>query len=147
MAGTGVNAVATPILARPGSSGGGENQLDYDDIIVTKVDENGDTIKRVASFCVYKKSGGEILYKTVSGKWTENRNEAWKYYTRDGEFTIYDLKPGTYYIEEIKAPDGYQKAKDPIKVDVKGRNVYVEFENQVSNQGEISKPIPDTGRR
>lgn len=111
------------------------------------MDENGDTIKRVASFCVYKKSGGEILYKTVSGKWTENRNEAWKYYTRDGEFTIYDLKPGTYYIEEIKAPDGYQKAKDPIKVDVKGRNVYVEFENQVSNQGEISKPIPDTGRR
>ena len=147
--GKAVNNVATPVLPRPGSSNpgsGGGDDPDYDDITVTKVDEDGNTITRVASFIVYKKSGGDILYKTVSGKWTEDRDEAWKYYTRDGKFTVYDLKPGTYYIEEIKAPDGYQKAEEPLKVEVDGRDVKVQFENETAQKPTTPKPIPDTGR-
>ncbi|MBS4785810.1 MAG: hypothetical protein KH009_06840, partial [Clostridiales bacterium] len=126
-----------------GSSGG--DSADYADIRVTKVDEDGDTISRTASFIVYKKSGGEILYKTVSGRWTEDRDEAWTYYTRDGKFTVYDLKPGTYYIEEIKAPDGYQRSDEDLKVEVDYRDVSVEFENLESSVPD-SKPNPDTGR-
>ncbi len=147
--GKAVNNVATPVLPRPGSSNpgsGGGDDPDYDDITVTKVDEDGNTITRVASFIVYKKSGGDILYKTVSGSWTEDRDEAWKYYTRDGKFTVYDLKPGTYYIEEIKAPDGYQKAEEPLKVEVDGRDVKVQFENETAQKPTTPKPIPDTGR-
>ena len=130
----------------PGHGGGsGGDDADYADIRVTKVDEDGDTISRTASFIVYKKSGGEILYKTVSGRWTEDRDEAWTYYTRDGKFTVYDLKPGTYYIEEIKAPDGYQRSDEDLKVEVDYRDVSVEFENLESSVPD-SKPNPDTGR-
>ena len=119
---------------------------DYPDIILTKVDEGGEIITRPASFIVYKKSGGETLYKTVSGRWTGDRDEAWTYYTRDGRLTIYDLKPGTYYIEEVKAPDGYQKAEEPLKIVVEDRDMKVEFTNRPSTPPEQPKPIPDTGR-
>ena len=127
-------------------SGSGSETPDYDDIIVTKVDEDGETITRASSFIVYKKSGGKILYKGASGRWTEERDEAWTYQSRDGKFTIYDLKPGTYYIEEIKAPDGYALAEEPLKVEVDGRDVKVQFENKVAQKPTTPKPIPDTGR-
>ncbi|MBS4786510.1 MAG: hypothetical protein KH009_10445, partial [Clostridiales bacterium] len=67
-------------------------------------------------------------------------------YTRDGRLTIYDLKPGTYYIEEVKAPDGYQKAEEPLKIVVEDRDMKVEFTNRPSTPPEQPKPIPDTGR-
>ena len=119
---------------------------DYPDITLTKVDEGGEIITRPASFIVYKKSGGETLYKTVSGRWTGDRDKAWTYYTRDGRLTIYDLKPGTYYIEEVKAPDGYQKAEEPLKVVVEDRDMKVEFTNRLSDRPDTPKPVPDTGR-
>lgn len=35
-----------------------------------------------------------------------------------GKFEFYGLKEGEYYLKEIKAPDGYNKLKEPIKVTV-----------------------------
>lgn len=35
-----------------------------------------------------------------------------------GRFEFYGLKEGEYYLKEIKAPDGYNKLKEPIKVTV-----------------------------
>lgn len=35
-----------------------------------------------------------------------------------GKFEFYGLKEGDYYLKEIKAPDGYNKLKEPIKVTV-----------------------------
>lgn len=35
-----------------------------------------------------------------------------------GKFSFYGLKEGDYYLKEIKAPDGYNKLKEPIKVTV-----------------------------
>ena len=33
-----------------------------------------------------------------------------------GKFAIQGLDAGTYYLKEIKAPKGYNKLKDPVKV-------------------------------
>lgn len=35
-----------------------------------------------------------------------------------GKFEFYGLKEGDYYLKEVKAPDGYNKLKEPIKVTV-----------------------------
>lgn len=35
-----------------------------------------------------------------------------------GKFSFYGLKEGKYYLKEIKAPEGYNKLKDPIEVTV-----------------------------
>ena len=35
-----------------------------------------------------------------------------------GKFEFYGLKEGDYYLKEVKAPEGYNKLKDPIKVTV-----------------------------
>lgn len=48
----------------------------------------------------------------------------------DGNFSIVGLDEGTYYIREVKAPQGYRLLKDPIKITVtptytKDRQAYV----------------------
>lgn len=36
----------------------------------------------------------------------------------DGNFTVSGLDAGTYWLEEIKAPDGYNKMDDPVRVTI-----------------------------
>ena len=36
----------------------------------------------------------------------------------DGSFKIYGLDQGTYYLKEVKAPDGYDLLTDPIKIEI-----------------------------
>ena len=36
----------------------------------------------------------------------------------EGEITVSDLKEGTYYLVETKAPNGYQLLANPVKIDV-----------------------------
>ena len=48
----------------------------------------------------------------------------------DGNFTIYGLDQGVYYLSEVEAPDGYRKLLDPIVLTVRptytnDRNSYV----------------------
>lgn len=71
-----------------------------------------------------------VLYKTVNGKpsyvqvangkitgWTDDKEKATVFETPDnGKFVIAGLDADTYYLEEIKAPDGYNQLKDPVKV-------------------------------
>lgn len=37
---------------------------------------------------------------------------------KNGEIRISELKPGTYYLKEVKAPDGYELLENPIKIEV-----------------------------
>ena len=57
----------------------------------------------------------EIYRKATDGE----SNTVYKITTNGtGKFKFYGLKEGDYYLKEIKAPDGYNKLKEPIKVTV-----------------------------
>lgn len=45
--------------------------------------------------------------------------------TDTGKFSIQGLKPGTYWLEEIAAPKGYNKLAKRIKVEIKDDGTFV----------------------
>ena len=138
----------TPDPDRP--SGGGDNdRYEGPDLTVVKVDEDGGTIESNARFRIYKEQGSKTMWYKGNQSWSEDEEDAWIFNTSvgDGSFTAYDLKPGTYYIVEISAPEGYDLAEEPLEVEVESRDVTVEFVN--SGDGVVTtptKPVPDTGR-
>ena len=74
-----------------------------------------------AQFVRYKTVNDEKFYAQVAnGKitgWTDDKEKATVFETPDdGKFVIAGLDADTYYLEEIKAPDGYNRLKDPVKV-------------------------------
>ena len=132
-------------------SGGGDNDDRYEgaDLTVVKVDEDGETIEANARFRIYKEQGKKTMWYKGNQSWSEDEEDAWIFNTSvgDGSFTAYDLKPGTYYIVEVSAPEGYDLAEEPLEVEVESRDVTVEFVN--SGDGVVTtptKPVPDTGR-
>lgn len=104
----------------------------YDfDLTVDKFDgTENDTVnatsKRLkgATFILYKDKDGQKLYykqdtATKAVTWTENKDNATKFTTgEDGKATFKGLEEGTYYLEETKAPDGYNKLKEDVKVEI-----------------------------
>ena len=87
--------------------------------------KNGtDTPLAGATFTLSKKNDGTELIKLVSGEnntyrvaMTSESNTVTEVTTPEtGKFTIQGLDAGTYYLKEIKAPKGYNKLKDPVKV-------------------------------
>ena len=131
-------------------SGGGDNdRYEGPDLTVVKVDEDGETIESNARFRIYKEQGSKTMWYKGNQSWSEDEEDAWIFNTSvgDGSFTAYDLKPGTYYIVEVSAPEGYDLAEEPLEVEVENRDVTVEFVN--SGDGVVTtptKPVPDTGR-
>ena len=74
-----------------------------------------------AQFVLYKTVNDEKFYaQAANGKitgWTDDKEKATVFVTPDdGEFVIAGLDADTYYLEETKAPDGYNQLKDPVKV-------------------------------
>lgn len=74
-----------------------------------------------AEFVLYKKSGETKSYLTASGNkltgWTTEENSAAKFTSdNNGNISISGLDAGEYYLKETKAPDGYNKLTDDIKV-------------------------------
>lgn len=74
-----------------------------------------------AQFVLYKTVNDEKFYaQAANGKitgWTDDKEKATVFETPDnGKFVIAGLDADTYYLEEIKAPDGYNRLKEPVNV-------------------------------
>lgn len=68
----------------------------------------------------------------------------------DGNLHLEGLDSGVYYLEETKAPDGYNKLKDPIKITI-GSNGEIEHETFTCNdltvkiENKSGSELPSTG--
>ena len=74
-----------------------------------------------AQFVLYKTVDKKNLYaQAANGKitgWKDDKEKATVFETPDnGKFVIAGLDADTYYLEEIKAPDGYNQLKEPVNV-------------------------------
>lgn len=63
----------------------------------------------------------ESTYRVADAGDTKAEGEAWHTITTEasGNFTLFGLKEGTYYLKEVEAPKGYNKLTEPITVEVK----------------------------
>ena len=77
-----------------------------------------------AVFVLYRSNNGTKEYYKWDGAdkkvtWVaENANPDQKTTDTEGKATFEGLKEGTYYLEEITAPGGYNKLKDPVPVEI-----------------------------
>lgn len=90
---------------------------------VTKVDSsNTATTLANAEFYLYKTSTSGTVYAKVTGGKLESwgaKADATKMVTdASGKISIAGLDAGTYYLEEDKAPDGYNKLVAPVQVTI-----------------------------
>ena len=93
---------------------------------VFKYTKNGEkeVALKDAEFVLYRGTGDNGDNKeyviVTDGKvfgWTTEKTQATVFKTpENGKFSIVGLDAGTYYLEETKAPAGYNLLKDPIKV-------------------------------
>ena len=92
---------------------------------IYKYHMNGEAKKALAGaeFILYKGSEESKVYaKVTEGKltgWTKTETEATKLVSGDdGMIAVEGLDADTYYLEETKAPGGYNKLAGPVKVEI-----------------------------
>ena len=93
-------------------------------IDVTKNGDDGNALQNVV-FNLYKDSAtGTAMKFAVSGNvYTVSANGNVALTTdASGKIFIKGLESGTYYLKEVKAPQGYVLLKDPIKIEITGNN-------------------------
>ena len=136
---------------------------------IYKYHKDGDTKKALAGaeFILYKGSEENREYAQVTnGKltgWTKEKTEATKLVSgNDGMIAVEGLDADTYYLEETKAPGGYNKLAGPVKVEIShdvsvdGANmthtlkqgttdVEVEKVDEVKIENKSGTELPETG--
>ena len=92
---------------------------------IYKYHKDGETQKALAGaeFILYKGSEENRVYAKVTEEkltgWTSTKTEATKLVSGDdGMIAVEGLDADTYYLEETKAPGGYNKLADPVKVEI-----------------------------
>lgn len=91
-------------------------KVDENDQKITATDENGKVTYNEAYFMLYLGKGKErpVLPEDLGGV----EPSKFHYTTVGGELTIPDLKAGTYWLYEEKAPSGYSILADPIEIEI-----------------------------
>ena len=92
---------------------------------IYKYHKDGETQKALAGaeFILYKGSEENRVYAQVDGGkltgWTKTKAEATTLVSgTDGKIAVEGLDADTYYLEETKAPGGYNKLAGPVKVEI-----------------------------
>ena len=116
-----------------------------------------------AEFVLYKKSDETKSYLTAKDNkltgWTPEENSATKFTSdNNGNVSISGLDAGVYYLKETKAPDGYNKLTDDIRVELtkeynESTNVGTAFfaysnvtkEDKVEVENNAGTTLPSTG--
>lgn len=97
------------------------------DIVIDKVDGADNKKLEGAQFALYKETGYLDLYYQWYDENHENPNTfGWSTEAdrtivktdKNGVASFKGLVPGTYYLQEIKAPDGYNTLDKPVKVEI-----------------------------
>lgn len=96
------------------------------DKYITNPDNNADTSQKLAGAQFVLKNGNDAdakYYQFKDGKvsWVSELKDATivtSTATGKGDKQFEGLAEGIYYLEEIKAPDGYNKLSDPVKVEI-----------------------------
>lgn len=78
------------------------------DFEISKVDENGNIIEKEARFSLYKKLGNGQKCEVMDSKVA----------TQDGKIKFLGLEAGEYLLYDDKAPDGYEKLKEPYEIKI-----------------------------
>lgn len=114
-----------------------------------------------AEFILYKKVGDDIQYykwndETNKVEWVTSKEDATRKTTDDNGAASFDgLADGTYYLEETKAPDGYNLLDEPLTVIVNGANAtratattakdFTSLTNTVKVANNTGDKLPETG--
>ena len=93
-----------------------------------------------AQFVLYRGTGENVQYAKAdtNGKltgWTADKEAATVLTSNaSGELSFSGLDAGTYYLEEIEAPDGYNKLVDPVEVTITAGDI-----NSATNEAGAAK--------
>lgn len=83
-------------------------------------------------------------------EWTTDKAQATVKTTDDKGAASFDgLKDGTYYLEEVEAPAGYNLLKDPVQITVNGANATTANLSSLTVTGNVENSsgaeLPETG--
>ena len=99
---------------------------------VTKTNENN-VLLEGATFILYKQDGNQKLYyaqtngENVISAWTDKRDDAKQFVSdKNGRLAAIGLDDGTYFLEEIEAPDGYNTLEKPIQFTISANTVHTQ---------------------
>lgn len=89
----------------------------------TKIEKDNTTNKlEGAEFILYRGENSKEYAIVSKGKltgWIPNKESATVLKSdKDGKFVVKGLDDGTYFLEETKAPEGYNLLKDPVKIQI-----------------------------
>ena len=115
-------------------------------LTINKVDDDGNLIDLPAAFKLYKLDGDRKLFYTGS-EWSEDEAQGAEYVTSAGTVTIPSLDLGVYYIQEVKAPEGYELVSESYQVNLDSESVTVNFSNKIQYTIIINYYEKDTGAK
>ena len=123
-------------------------------IVIDKYQDGNENTKLPgADFVLYKKGGTDdsILYYKWNDtakkvEWVTEKNQATVMTTNDnGAATFGGIANGTYYLEETKAPAGYNQLTAPVEVKVNGGTTEAELSVTANVANSTGTLLPSTG--